>query len=324
VFRLLTAVLISLALFGSPRSGSADSLVMLSGFPLLKQQHPLTCEASAASMATRAALSEAQIMDRMRYAADPNRGFRGSPDGQPDPRLWNYGVYASPVHDVLSSYGYSSDVLPDATNADVKSYIRKGWPVVLWVTYGLQDAKPRLGLAGGRPFVLVPHEHAILVIGYDSQTVIANDPWLPKIVRYRWRDLDQSWALFRNMALAVDPCPAPGSVGGLTLKIASSERLVWTWNPGRNATQYHVTVQLKGTATPLFDGLVSDARYRVLSPKPGSTYRILVQSVSSCGEQSKARQMLVSVPVIVPPTATPAPLPTATAPPTPDPSATSG
>lgn len=310
-FRLVAAVLVSLAIFSTPRGSAADSVVLLTGFPLLKQQHMLTCEASAASMATKAALTEAQIMARMPRSADPNLGFRGSLDGLPDPKLWNYGVYAGPVSQVLSSYGYRSTVLQNATNADVKAYIRKGWPVVLWLTYSLKPATPRLGMANGRPFVLVPHEHAILAVGFDAGTVIANDPWLPKMVRYRWSDFDHSWALFRNMALAVDPCPAPGPVGGMTLQAASPHRLLWSWNPGKNAAQYHVTVELKGASTPaVFDGTVSSPPYKLLSPRPGATYRILVRSVSACGELSHARQMLVSVPTFATPTTVPTPLPT--------------
>jgi uncharacterized protein YvpB len=310
VSRLVAAVLVTLAILSTPRGSSADSGVLLSGFPLLKQQHMLTCEASAASMGTKAALTEAQIMARMPRSANPNLGFRGNLDGLPDPKLWNYGVYAGPVRKVLSSYGYTSVLLQNATNADVKTYIRKGWPVMLWLTYALKPAVPRLGMAGGRPFVLVPHEHAILALGYDANTVIANDPWLPKIVRYRWSDFDHSWALFGNMALAIDPCPAPGPVGGLTLQAASTHRLLWTWSPAKNAVQYHVTVQLKKAATPtVFDGAVSSPTYTLLSPTRGATYRILVRSVSACGELSNTREMLVSVPVLTPPTATPTPTP---------------
>jgi hypothetical protein len=251
----------------------------------------------------------------MPRSADPNLGFRGSLDGLPDPKLWNYGVYAAPVSKVLSSYGYTSTVLQNATNADVKAYIRKGWPVVLWLTYSLKPATPRLGMAKGRPFVLVPHEHAILAVGFDSNTVIANDPWLPKMVRYRWSDFDHSWALFRNMALAIDPCPAPGPVSGMTLQAASAHRLLWSWSPGKNAAQYHVTVVLQGAQTPaVFDGMVATAGYKLLSPHPGAIYQIRVQSVSACGELSSGRQMLVSVPNFARPTATPSPVPTSVPP----------
>jgi uncharacterized protein YvpB len=316
--RLLAAVLVSLALLSVPHSGSADSAVMLTGFPLLKQAHLWTCEAAAASMATKAVLSEAQIMAVMPHSLDPNLGFRGAIDGRETPTLTNYGVYARPVQKALARYGYTSTVLTDAGNADIKASINKGRPVILWLTYALKQATPRLGVAGGRPFVLVPHEHAILAIGYDSQYVVANDPWLPQVVRYRWTDFDRSWALFRNMALAVDPCPAPGPVGALTLKNSSTERMVWTWNAGKNAAQYHVAVRLQGSPKPtvLFDGMVTATRYTLLSPTPGATYKIVVRSVSSCGERSAARQTWISIPPLPTPSATPAPRATATPQPT--------
>lgn len=312
--RLLAAVVVALAILSTPHSGSADSGVLLTGFPLLKQQHLLTCEASAASMATKAALTETQIMAHMPRSPDPNLGFRGNIDGLPDPALWNYGVYAAPLQKVLAGYGYTSTVLQDASNADVEAYIQKGWPVVLWLTYALKKATPRLGMYGGRPFVLVQHEHAILAVGYDSATITANDPWLPAIVRYRWQDFDRSWRLFRNMALAVDPCPAPSPISGLTLKAATTERLVWTWRAARNAAEYHVAVRLQGTTTPtvLFDGLVPSPRYALLSPTPGSVYEIVVRSVSACGERSAAKETWVSVPILAPPSSpTPSVTPTA-------------
>ncbi len=327
MFRLLAAVVVALAILSTPQSGAADSKVLLTGFPLLKQQHMLTCESSAASMATKAVLTETQIMARMPRSPDPNIGFRGSIDGLPDKNLWNYGVYAAPVQKALATYGYTSKVLSNATNADVKTYIRKGWPVILWLTYALQKATPRLGMAGGRPYVLVPHEHAILAVGYDDTTVVANDPWLPTVVHYRWAAFDRSWALFRDMALAIDPCPSPSPISALSLIHATTERLVWTWNAGRNAAQYHVTVRRRGpaTTTVLFDGMTTSPRYALLSPTPGSTYQIVVRSISACGEHSTAREAWVAVPVLVPPaTSTPSPTaaPTGTATARPTPAAT--
>lgn len=325
VSRLLAAIIVALAILSTPQTGSANSAVLLTGFPLLKQQHMLTCEASAASMATKAALTESQIMARMPRSPDPNLGFRGSIDGLPDPALWNYGVYAAPVQKVLAGYGYTSKLLENASNASVKAYIQKGWPVILWLTYALQKATPRLGMAGGRPYVLVPHEHAILAVGYDANTVVANDPWLPRIVHYRWSAFDRSWALFRNMALAVDPCPAPSPISGLALKTVTSERMIWTWSAATNAAQYHVTVRLRGPGKPsvLFDGMAPSPRYVLLSPTPGSIYQIMVRSVSACGQQSRAKDAWVAVPILPPPpSATPTPAPTGTATPKPTAAAT--
>jgi uncharacterized protein YvpB len=322
-FRVAAAVAVTLAILSTPKSGSASSTVLLTGFPLLKQQHMLTCEASAASMATRAVLTEAAIMAHLPRSSDPNLGFRGNPDGLPDPKLWNYGVYAAPLQTVLSGFGYTSTVLTDATNDDVKAYIRKGWPVILWLTYALKPATPRLAVAAGRPFVLVPHEHAILAIGYGDGKLIANDPWIPQVVRYGWGAFDRSWALFRNMALAVDPCPAPAPVSGLTLAKASTERLVWTWSAAANAAQYQVTMWQRSPAAPapLFIGQVTTPRYALQSPTPGSVYEIVVRSVSQCGEESSSRKVWVSVPILQP-TASATLAPGGTPPANPAPSAT--
>lgn len=326
--RLPVAVIVALALLCAPHTGSADTAVMLTGFPLLKQQHLMTCEASAASMGTRAALTETQIMGHMRRSPNPYLGYRGNPDGQQDIDLKNYGVYAGPVHRALTSFGYTSTVMENATNADIKASIRKGWPVVLWVTYALKPAAPRLGVVAGRPFVLVPHEHAILGVGFDAGTIMANDPWTGKMVRYRWGAFDRSWGLFNNMALAVDPCPAPAPISGLTLTRANAQKLVWTWGAARNAAQYHVAVRVRGTPSQtLFSGVVSTPGYTLSAPVPGATIEIVVRSVSPCGERSKAKEMWVVVPPLQSsPSPTPtSPVPTSTAvPPTATGTATHG
>jgi uncharacterized protein YvpB len=314
--RLILVVLVTLAILAIPRPATAASAVMLTGFPALKQQHTLTCESSAASMATKAALTETQIMVRMPRSSNPNLGFRGSPDGQQGTALVDYGVYATPVHRSLQTYGFTSEVLTYARNADLKAYINKGWPVVVWVTYALQKASPRMAVINGRPVVLVPHEHAVLAVGYDAGTILANDPWTGTVVRYRWADFDRSWGLFGNMALAVDPCPAAAPVSDLAVTRASSTRLTWIWKAGANAAKYLVTVAIqKPKAATVFTGQITDLSYTVTNPTPGATYQITVQSLSACGEPSAAQTMLVRMPKASPtptPSPTIAPSPTAT------------
>src|SRR5581483_7785756 len=93
------------------RTHAGSGPVVLLGFPTLRQQRPLTCEASAASMGTRGVLKEAQIMAVMPHNPNPNLGYRGDPNGPEDRHQVNYGVYAAPVHAALARYGYTSNVL---------------------------------------------------------------------------------------------------------------------------------------------------------------------------------------------------------------------
>src|SRR5947209_1962507 len=82
LLRLAAAVAVIVVLTRSPHTSSAASgLVMLSGFPNLKQQHSLTCESSVASMGTQGVITESQLMSVMPRSPNPNFGFRGNPDG---------------------------------------------------------------------------------------------------------------------------------------------------------------------------------------------------------------------------------------------------
>jgi hypothetical protein len=155
--RLLLISLLALIVGGLPRTTSASPVVLLSGFPTLKQERSLTCESSAASMGTRGAVSEDQIMAALPRNPNPNLGFRGNPNGRQGTSLVDYGVYAAPVHAALGKFGYNSNVLSYANDGAIKSSIDRGWPVVVWVTYQLQPAQPRLAVHDGVQFVLVPH-----------------------------------------------------------------------------------------------------------------------------------------------------------------------
>src|SRR5436190_7463343 len=195
--RIFSAVLLIALLTGVPRSTSANaSTVFLPGFPTFRQLHPLTCESSAASMATRGRITETQIMASMPRSLNPNLGFRGNPNGLQGTKLVDYGVYAEPVHRALLRFKHRSEVLTYATDRQIVSYIDRGWPVVVWVTYALQKAAPRLVRTAGSQFFLVPHEHVVLAVGYDDTSIIANDPWTGKRVTYKWAQFNRSWGLF--------------------------------------------------------------------------------------------------------------------------------
>lgn len=306
------AVLTAVALLArAPGLGSAQTgPTILSGFPTLKQQHLLTCEASAASMGTHGALTEAQIMAVMPRHPDPNFGFRGNPDGPEEyTRMVNYGVYAAPLRRSLQHYGYDSTLTMYGTRNDIKRSIDAGRPVVAWITYRLQKSQPRLAEYAGTHFLLVPHEHAVLVIGYDAQTVIANDPWVATQVRYRWNDFERSWGLFGNMALSMDPCPAAKPVTRIAVAGVDTGSLVWTWTRATNAVRYDVTVVRHGSPdVVLFHDMVVPHRFALPSPAAGGSYEITVRSVSGCGIESRATSEWFDAPAVLP-TPSPTPIP---------------
>jgi uncharacterized protein YvpB len=301
-------VVVATAVFATPSpSSAARARVVLSGFPALKQQHELTCEASAASMATRGLVPESQIMAAMPRRANPNLGFRGNPDGLQGTKLVDYGVYAQPLHVALAKFGYSSDVLMYGSDATIRGYLNRGWPVIAWITYGLQPATPRLVQHDGVQFFLVPHEHAVLIFGYGGGGVFANDPWNRTVVRYGWNDFNRSWGHFANMALAVEPCAAPQPVPSIRVADVTNGTVTWKWPSGQNASAYDVTISKQsGKPRTLFHALQLSRTASYANAVPGALYEISVVSVSACNEQSPATNLWFQMP-LGPGTTTPTP-----------------
>lgn len=317
-FALLLAALLLGAATGLPTRASAQTgLVIIPSIPLLRQQHSLTCESSAVSMATRAQILEGQLMSVMPRNANPNLGFRGNPTGQQGTKLIDYGVYAAPLQQALQRFGFASTVISYGFDRDIKAFINRGWPVVAWVTYGLQKATPRLVMHNGVQFVLVPHEHAITIVGYDNATLLANDPWTRTQVRYYWSEFNKSWGYFGNMALAVEPCLMAQPVQQVSVSTLSSAALTWTWAKPVGAAHFAVTVTRVGAKSRLEYSATQDATtYTVNNPSPGKTYVITVRSVSGCGDLSAPATAIIQVPPVVP-SPTPSegtPIPPATTP----------
>lgn len=313
----LLALLLLGAAAGLPTRVSAQSgLLIIPAIPLLKQQHSLTCESSATSMATRGQILESQLMSVMPRNPNPNLGFRGSPTGRQGTKLIDYGVYAAPLQQALVRFGFASSIISYGFDRDIKSFVNRGWPVVAWVTYGLQKATPRLVMHNGVQFVLVPHEHAITIVGYDNATLLANDPWTGTQVRYYWSEFNRSWGYFGNMALAVEPCLTAQPVQQVSVSTLSSTALTWSWAKPSGAAHFAVTVTRVGAQSKVEYSATQDATvYTVNNPSPGKTYVIAVRSVSGCGDLATPATSIVQVPRIVP-SPTPSPSEGTTTPPT--------
>jgi uncharacterized protein YvpB len=295
--RLIALSVIALAM-GIPSPSSAQvSLTLIPGIPLLRQQHSLTCESAAVSMATRAQIAEGQLMAALPRSANPNLGFRGSPDGRQGTKLVDYGVYAAPLQAALLRFGYASQVLNFAYDASIKSFINRGWPVVAWVTYALQKATPRLVQHNGVQFFLVPHEHAITIVGYDQNTLLANDPWTGKQVRYYWQDFNRSWGYFGDMALAVEPCQTAQPVARIDVSALGTDAVTWTWAKPQGAVHFGLTVTRYGAkSTVVFAGTQDTTQFTLNNPSPGKLYEIDVRSISACGDAAAPTTVWARIP----------------------------
>lgn len=313
------AVAAALAVFIAaviPRSTLADSTsAFLTGYPLLRQQHSLTCESAAASMGTRGTLSEGAIMAELPRDPNPNLGFRGNPDGRQGASLSDYGVYAAPISRALSQLGYATQIIAYGTLMDIRHYVNLGWPVEVWITYAMQRATPRIAFAEGEQFVLVPHEHTVLVVGYRPGYLIVQDPWDGTRVAYDLADFTRAWGYFGNMGVAIEPCPVPQPVANLHISNLSTRTLKFSWRASPAIT-YGVSVSLTGTGS-LHSGTQSSHTFTIKHPVPGGRYVISVTAHSACGDSAAPVRLWAEMPGVIPtPTASPTSTPVEGAQPT--------
>lgn len=172
--------------------------------PQQQQSHNLSCESAAASMAANylgVSLSEAEVLASLPLNANPDLGFRGNVDG-PTGGIEDYGVYAGPIREVLSSRGLRAELVEGGLSG-ITAAIDRGNPVIAWITYNCQPGVPTTLAVEGQPVALVPYQHAVVVTGYNSEGVWANDPWDGLEDFYSNADFQRALSYFGDMALEV-------------------------------------------------------------------------------------------------------------------------
>ncbi len=191
-----------------PRRG--DASVRLEGVPAYRQSLPLSCEAAALSMVTAywgRPISEWVFIENMPRHPNPHRGFRGKMNGQFG-GTDDYGVYAEPLVPLLQRYGFQAEAVYARGDTELlKSELRAGRPVVVWIT-NMVSVQPQLvGEVDGEQFVLVPQEHVVVVYGYDEKLVYVADPGDGQYRAFPWQDFTRSWGYFDGMMLRIQPAP---------------------------------------------------------------------------------------------------------------------
>jgi uncharacterized protein YvpB len=195
----------------SPQTASTvldrPPLALILDAPVYRQRHNLSCESSAAAMAANfygVNLAEETVLADLPRHDNPHRGFRGNIDG-PYGGIFDYGVYAEPVRQVLTSRGLRVEHLAGGTD-QIRAHIRQGRVVIAWVTYNLQPQSPtQVTTSDGQVVTLVPYEHAVLVTGYNRDGLWVNDPYGGTQAFYPEHDFVRSFSYLGNMGLVVGP-----------------------------------------------------------------------------------------------------------------------
>ena len=189
-------------------NGSAPASAFVSGFNGQAQSYNLDCEArSAIDLAAYFGvnISHSDFLNRMPKSDDPNVGFVGNyTDSRGKIPPSSYGVYQEPVAELLRQYGLPAVGAYAYTAEALKSQIANGHPVMVWVVGNTEIgySVPYTAASTGRMTYVVPFQHTVVVIGYDSEGVTIQDGAM-KYTR-DWKTFNLSWGALGNRAIYVN------------------------------------------------------------------------------------------------------------------------
>lgn len=153
-----------------------------------------------------------QTKDGKLYGADPNEAFTGSMSRE------EYGIYCQPmikvIQKVIENQSGTKKVI-DLTGASVDelfSYIAQDYPVQVWATASMNDVqysstkswyvKTLSGEYTNRKISFPTAEHSLLLVGYDENNVIMNDP-LSGVRKYSCKAFEKAYKSMGSQAFTI-------------------------------------------------------------------------------------------------------------------------
>jgi uncharacterized protein YvpB len=175
---------------------------------LYQQKQTLTCEEASAAMATRGAISEAQLVAVMPRSDNPFKGIRGRTNAPYYGGLADYGVYAQGLQKGLGALGVRSQVFYgqgfDDFKDDVLKQLRAGHAVIWWHTWQDSYQNPvTVKIPDGASVKLVPYEHAGVIVAANDRGVTYHDPYDATVRFVSWQDFRRVSLYFDNMTLVI-------------------------------------------------------------------------------------------------------------------------
>ena len=153
--------------------------------PFISQNglYPTGCESVTTTMALQHAGIPITVddfidhyLDRSGFPFDPNLTFGGNPRSSS-----GYGCYAPVIKKaldkILANKPYKTNVLYQVPLETLcNQYIDHDIPVILWATMGMRPPRTKTWDFDGRRINWVQPEHCLLLVGYDDNHYIFNDP----------------------------------------------------------------------------------------------------------------------------------------------------
>ena len=196
----------------TPQTPSGQSKIIDAPFISQLPNYPTGCESVATVMALQYAgvnISVDTFIDKYLYKTgvifDPNESFGG------DPRGSGYGCYSPVIKKALDKI-LTADTALYAREMKGKSlqnlcsdYIDKNIPVILWATMGMDTPKNgNRWYYNGKLIQWIIPEHCLLLVGYDDEHYIFNDPLRNKNTYYRKSAVEIAYAGLGSQAITIN------------------------------------------------------------------------------------------------------------------------
>jgi uncharacterized protein YvpB/LysM repeat protein len=248
LFRIFALVsLLILVDVSTARGNSLPDAAYISGLTGHAQSYSLSCEArSAVDLAAFLGISigETEFLQALPNSDNPEKGYVGNPNetwGYIPPH--SYGVYATPVAELLKVYGLKAIGLSNLSWDDLRAEINAGHPVIVWVIGQMWDGTPvEYEAQDGSTAIVAAFEHTMILTGYNQDTVQVVDAYSGQYQTYPLSTFMRSWSVLGNMAVFAshelgnqDNPPADVNEASYTVQpgdylIALAKRFGTTWN----------------------------------------------------------------------------------------------
>ncbi len=206
---LLIVALVTLLILADVSAAQGNSLpdsAYISGLVGHAQGYNLSCEArSAADLAAFWGINigESEFLQALPRTDNPEKGFVGSPNeawGYLPPH--GYGVHASPVAEILQSYGLEAIGLSNLSWDDLRWQINGGNPVIVWIIGAMWDGSPvEYEASDGSTTIVAAFEHTMILTGYNQDSVKVVDAYTGQYLTYPLNTFIKSWDVLGNMAV---------------------------------------------------------------------------------------------------------------------------
>jgi uncharacterized protein YvpB/LysM repeat protein len=205
----LIVALVTLLILVDVSAAEGNSLpdsAYISGLTGHAQSYNLSCEArSAVDVAAFWGLSigETEFLQALPHSDNPEKGFVGNPNeawGYLPPH--GYGVHATPVAEVLQSYGLEAIGLSNLSWNDLRAQISAGNPVIVWIIGAMWDGTPaEYEAQDGSAAIVAAFEHTMILTGYNQDSVQVVDAYTGQPQTYPLNTFIKSWDVLGNMAV---------------------------------------------------------------------------------------------------------------------------